>query len=149
VGDTRAPRSPRRATQPRDFLDLTHRSLNRILFEGLTVSPKQAAYLETVPEYGGAPCKDCGGKNHPYMLTFALWLDLVGLEDRRALVCLPCIEKRMREKHGRSLELKDFLDVNGLGMPVPINYGGFGFHVDEYLALKQPLKSMWELFKKP
>lgn len=103
----------------------------------------KAQYLKKLSPYGGN-CRDCGGKNHPYMLTFKLWSKLVPeakgnesvwkrdesgklIEVRPGFfVCLKCIEIRL----GRNLMEKDFLDA-------PINYEGIrGFDCELFVTLK-------------
>ncbi len=70
-------------------------------------------------------CLDCNGENHPYMIKFWKWRWLVPKRDRKKVICIPCIEKRL----GRALKLSDFLDA-------PINWGVMGFDAKVYCNLK-------------
>lgn len=83
----------------------------------------------TWESFGGC-CSRCKGPNDPYMVTFKLWAEIIPKEERRELICLKCFEKAL----GRELDRADFIhDLNRFGQPCPINYGFFGFHVDEFL----------------
>lgn len=78
----------------------------------------------------GPCCARCKGPNDPYMVTFKLWAEVIPKDERGSLVCLECFERAL----GRELTREDFIhDRNQFGDPCPINYGYFGFHVDEFL----------------
>lgn len=77
--------------------------------------------------YGGEPCIDCKGPNDPYMLTNKLWNEVSKPGERRKLICLECVEIRL----GRQLQAEDFHENKP-----PINYGVFGFHVEEFLETR-------------
>lgn len=78
--------------------------------------------LETNPNSYGGPCLDCNGTNEPYMLTKELWSSITTPIERRAFLCLKCVESRLNRK----------LTVNDLNT-APINDGIFGFNVKEWI----------------
>lgn len=98
-------------------------------------------YVKNLEEYGDN-CRDCGGKNDPYMVQDDLWKKVAGdgvgskfirdkdlnimkkVEGTGNFMCLQCFEKRL----GRDLTVNDFTGA-------PINFEAFGFNCKVYCSL--------------
>lgn len=86
---------------------------------------KQQRYLANIKPYGSA-CFTCEGKNEPYMLATTLWRATPKIWHNKC-ICISCVEDWL----GRDLLRIDFHEQCPL-----INYGIFGFHIEDFLDSK-------------